>query len=102
MKITVSGLLNYIKQSYEDKYGGLHFKCEFSAPEKGSILDMYSIHYTCQLVYITIIFAVAVFSSELCTNVLFLMLDNCRRFKKNRQEHGRIKEKYSYSECSMD
>ena len=34
MKIKESGILNFIKQSYEDKYGGIHRKCEFSAPEK--------------------------------------------------------------------
>ena len=75
MKIKESGVLQFIMKSYENKYRGIKRTCENPKRQKGSPIDMY-----------TIIILVIFFIGGICSSILFLLIENCWKFVKQKQE----------------
>jgi hypothetical protein len=74
MKIKESGILHYIVKTYETTDGGISRNCENTRRQKGSPIDMY-----------TIISPVILFIGGICASVLLLIIENCWKFGKKKQ-----------------
>ena len=91
MKIKESGVLQFIMKSYENKYGGIKRTCENPKRQKGSPIDMY-----------TIIILVIFFIGGICSSILFLLMENCWKFGKQKKERKDVVNDYSENACNTN
>ena len=91
MKIKESGILHYIVKTYETTDGGISRNCENPRRQKGSPIDMY-----------TIISPVILFIGGICASVLLLIIENCWKFGKKKEEPKAVDVLYSTSSYSTD